>query len=181
MMFFTADLHLGHANMLRPEFCNRPFTSVNEMDEILISNINQKVKRKKDELFVIGDFAINKCENVTKKYREMIKCERVHLILGNHDPIKKNLQPKNWLHNYFEIVSQMYVVIFEQVNAFFLCHYPLSSSFPTQNWGGIHLYGHIHNNSNSIVDIAYRRMNVGVDKNNFLPLSAEEIMEKFNK
>jgi calcineurin-like phosphoesterase family protein len=180
VIYFTADLHLGHANMLRPEYCNRPFSNVTEMDEILINNINQKVKKKKDELFILGDFAVNKCGNVVAKYRERINCKRVHLIMGNHDPSRKNMQPKKWLFNYFEIVSQMYIVIYEQVNAFFLCHYPLACSFPTKNWGGIHLYGHVHNNDIEF-DQQRRMINVGVDKNNFFPLSAEEILEKFNK
>lgn len=33
MHFFTADQHYGHANIIR--FCNRPFASVQEMDDEL--------------------------------------------------------------------------------------------------------------------------------------------------
>ena len=34
MVFYTSDLHLGHANVIR--HCDRPFSSADEMDAVLI-------------------------------------------------------------------------------------------------------------------------------------------------
>jgi len=34
MIFFTADLHFGHENIIK--HCNRPFKSADEMDAMLI-------------------------------------------------------------------------------------------------------------------------------------------------
>ena len=40
MTFFTSDMHQGHRNVIR--LCNRPFASLEEMDETLISRPGTK-------------------------------------------------------------------------------------------------------------------------------------------
>lgn len=52
MIFFTADLHLGHANTIG--HCDRPFSSFEEMDEHLIFAWNSHV-RPNDSVYIIGD------------------------------------------------------------------------------------------------------------------------------
>lgn len=59
-VYFTADLHLGHANAIR--FTSRPFQSVEEMDKSLITNINSRVLME-DELWILGDFSLKLQEN----------------------------------------------------------------------------------------------------------------------
>lgn len=44
MIYFTSDLHLGHANAIH--FTERPFADVDEMNEQLISNINDIVNEE---------------------------------------------------------------------------------------------------------------------------------------
>ena len=54
MLYFTGDLHLGHANAI--EFTNRPFADVEEMNRVLINNVNETVLPE-DELWILGDFS----------------------------------------------------------------------------------------------------------------------------
>lgn len=54
MIFYTADLHLSHKNIIR--LCNRPFSSVEEMDAALIANWNAVVGAE-DTVYILGDFS----------------------------------------------------------------------------------------------------------------------------
>lgn len=60
-VYFIADLHFGHANII--EYCNRPFQSVEEMNEFMIQQWNKKVK-KDDKVFVLGDFGLGSRESI---------------------------------------------------------------------------------------------------------------------
>ena len=74
MIFFTSDLHLGHENCIR--LCNRPFSSIEEMDETLIENWNRKVTGK-DTVYILGDL-IYRSKKPPEEY-----LRRVHLLQAN--------------------------------------------------------------------------------------------------
>ena len=52
MTYFTADQHFGHFNIIR--LCQRPFASLEEMDEVMLAKWNAKVKDS-DRVFILGD------------------------------------------------------------------------------------------------------------------------------
>ena len=52
MIYFTADTHFGHCNVIR--FCDRPFASAEEMDEAMIQNWNDRVTGN-DTVYILGD------------------------------------------------------------------------------------------------------------------------------
>ena len=78
--FMIADTHFGTDSIRRYE--NRPFESVQEMDEALIQNWNRVVSEG-DTVYVLGDFSsYGKEEN--KSLLKRLKGTKI-LIMGNHD------------------------------------------------------------------------------------------------
>ena len=57
MRYWTSDLHLSHANII--DFCNRPYDSVDEMNEDIIRIWNETVSND-DEVWVLGDLAMGR-------------------------------------------------------------------------------------------------------------------------
>ena len=52
MIYYIADMHFGHTNVLR--FDNRPFPDTAQMDDTLIQNWNGRVTSD-DTVYVLGD------------------------------------------------------------------------------------------------------------------------------
>ena len=53
MRFYIADCHFGHDKVRLLD--GRPFASVEEMDETMIVRWNERVRKKKDEVVILGD------------------------------------------------------------------------------------------------------------------------------
>jgi calcineurin-like phosphoesterase family protein len=79
-IFFTSDLHFGHANII--QYCNRPFNSVEHMNGVLMSNWNSVVTED-DKVIVLGDFAMGKISE-TLPVAERLNGMKF-LVPGNHD------------------------------------------------------------------------------------------------
>lgn len=150
-IWFTADLHLGHKNIVRgcSEWTNtkecRNFDTLAEHDNEIIGNINKYVKEE-DILYIIGDFSMGGRENV-KKYRNLINCKTIHLIEGNHDTfIIKNAQfaDGTFAHDLFTSVNNLLIKKIGKTN-FVMCHYAFRS-WPNGSRGCIMLHGHNHDN-----------------------------------
>ena len=59
MYYFIADTHFGHNNIIK--MCNRPFDSIEAMNEALISAWNERVTGN-DTVFILGDLFF-RCAN----------------------------------------------------------------------------------------------------------------------
>ena len=80
MRFFTADLHLGHANIIR--YCRRPFSSADDMDEALLAAW-EAVVRSDDEVWVLGDLVLGRISETLPLAGLLLG--RKFLVPGNHD------------------------------------------------------------------------------------------------
>jgi len=169
MIFYTSDLHIGHANILR--ICERPFQSVDEMNEALVENWNQKVCCS-DTVYVLGDlFFRNRLP--ASEYLDRMK-GRKHLVVGNHD---KGWMKQTDVGKYFESVSLMTEVT-DRGRNITLCHYPMLA-WNGRGKGTYHIYGHVHQLEHGygpiLVNIPHM-FNACVDVNHFAPVTLEELL-----
>lgn len=78
-VWMTADLHLGHANIIG--YCDRPFNSVDSMNTALLA---QLAKIPPEEILVIvGDVLMGGYEQTIEWVRQIPG--RKILVVGNHD------------------------------------------------------------------------------------------------
>ena len=169
VVYFTADLHLGHKNIIR--HCERPFGSAEQMDQRLIASINAVVGQH-DTLYILGDFAgpqISRDEAIA--YRGRIACKHVHLVQGNHDKDFRDADCFESVAYYRKVkLGGRKVILF---------HYPIAE-WDGKWHGTVHLHGHSHNrpeyNQHSL-EQGLLRFDVGVDANDYAPISERAILE----
>lgn len=159
MIWFTADTHFGHANIIK--YCNRPFRDTTEMDGRLLDNLNSVVKPE-DTLYHLGDFSFRSIS----EYRDRINCNNIHLILGNHDKAPHSKYRAN-----FNSVSQYVELKLSNIN-FTLCHYAFRV-WNKSHHGAIMLFGHSHNG----LPEWGTSLDVGVDGHNYKPWSLDEVLD----
>lgn len=156
MDWFTADPHYGHEKIIG--YCERPFVSLEHMDETLISNHNSRVDHG-DEVWMVGDFTMRDPQPYLKRLRG-----RIHLIQGNHD------KPRKWATSQFASCCWVKNLVVEG-QEIILRHIPLPL------WEGEpkvwHLFGHCH--GKHFVPVCKPMLDVGVDVNNFKPISFAEV------
>lgn len=147
-IFITSDHHFFHGNIIK--YCDRPFSSYQEMNEALINKWNSKVSPG-DLVIHLGDFAFR---GKAKEIRERLN-GTIILIKGNHD---RNVKAEDGF------------IIFEDrliINNMILTHHPLhKEEIPN---GFINIHGHIHQH------YSYFGINVSVEKTNYAPIELEAL------
>ena len=75
MIYFTADTHFGHANIIK--MCERPFSDVETMNESMIAAWNERV-RGNDTVYVVGDmfFRCPDPESILKRLKGQKAADR---------------------------------------------------------------------------------------------------------
>lgn len=171
MIYFTADHHFGHKNII--EYCNRPFESVEEMDNILIAKWNSKISSV-DTVYHLGDFCFG---NITKVKSYLSKLNGYISILTSqylHDSnwFGKNVELKSKTGQHVRIIPHYFEIKINSI-PIIMFHFPIEE-WNKKHYGSIHFHGHSHGNSRK----EKNRFDVGVDVWDFYPVTVEEILEK---
>lgn len=161
--WFTSDTHFGHANIIR--YDNRPFSSIEEHDDALITNWNAVV-HPGDVVYHLGDVMWH-----TRDAKRDSILRSLHgtliLIKGNHDRTNKPLlRHKRWAKvcDYEEIsIGGQRIMLF---------HYRMTV------WNGCHrgswaLHGHSH--GTLPVTMTARTLDVGTMCWNYRPINFDEV------
>lgn len=178
MIYFTSDTHFCHSNIIN--LSQRPFRHVDEMNQCLIQNWNAYLSEY-DEIYILGDFAYKGATGAVNNILTRLKGKK-YLIRGNHDLF---IDDVSFDTSAFEWIKDYYVLDYKKLK-FVLFHYPILE------WQGffgdaIHLYGHVHNSSKSpeqakrLSVLGPRAVNVGVDVNDYFPVSIESILKRVIK
>lgn len=165
MIYFTADTHFNHANIIK--YQDRPFRNVHEMNEALIANWNAVVPVK-SVIYHLGDFVFaKKPEDVLKIVKRLNG--QMKLIYGNHDD-EKLLSKAGIEGKHLDFIK------FDK-QRIQLCHYAMRV-WNRSHKGSWHLYGHSHGNLEEADSLSF---DIGTDANNFTPVSFAEVKKRITK
>lgn len=143
------------------------------MNETIISNWNNTVGQD-DIVFHLGDFCLGGSAEWNKTLDRLNG--KIHLIMGNHD--LKNIR-QGYIGRFEHVAMQMHIEVNKQ--KIYLNHYPFLC-FDGGYKDVWQLFGHVHTRQNNTGIDAARlqylyptQYDVGVDNNNFMPVSFEQV------
>lgn len=178
-ILFTSDTHFFHKNVI--QYSNRPFSSVEEMHDLFIARWNSVVTPK-DLVYHLGDFILsNRIEHIEEILSRLNG--KIFLVEGNHDVsfVKKLKQNKIKKHLADKIVGiEPYIT--KKFNYRKESYYTVMMHYPIEIWDRKHydslcLHGHCHDRNPTMNDNLLR-YNVGVDLNEYTPITFTQIIDK---
>lgn len=179
-IFFTSDTHFCHENIIK--YCKRQFKSIEENDEELIYRWNEKVPED-GIVFHLGDVAVGNPKRVDEILKQLHG--KIYLVIGNHD-WRRIVSEHAWR---FEKMTQQISMKIGNRHII-LNHYPMLAF--SGAWRGVdatyQLFGHVHTSPYTDEGLDQQRMkylftsqyDVGVDNNNFAPISWKEVDQIIN-
>jgi calcineurin-like phosphoesterase family protein len=186
VVWITSDTHYSHKNICRgvtnwrtkdgkiPIESTRDFNTIEDMNSVIVDNINSKIGPD-DTLIHLGDFSFGGFDKIGQ-FLDRLVCKNIHIVLGNHDHHIKNNREN--IHDRF-LSIQNYLEVNIGGADFVLSHYPLCS-WNQLSKGAIQLHGHVHLPTNKKWGNG-KRLDVGVDGNNYQPYKLTEIVHMMDR
>jgi calcineurin-like phosphoesterase family protein len=181
--FFTSDTHFGHQRII--ELCERPFDSVDEMNEAMIERWNETVKPE-DIVFHLGDVALGKIAESLPLIGRLNGS--IFLVPGNHDRIfsgEKEKQRVRFLPEYKKVFTGIMAESLRMVlggSEVMVSHFPYvgdshgadrHADKRPKDEGLPIIHGHVHDEwaENG------RMFNAGVDVRDFRPVHEDVVVD----
>lgn len=194
MKFFTSDSHIGHVNILTLGN-GRPFTDLAHMHSVLLKNA-WDVVGPEDELYHLGDAALGNFDESVKILAAFPG--KKYLVPGNHDKIFPKLNTEARIARFkpmyedagYEVLDLHHLLKLdldgEEIEVR-LSHVPYSPERYSgrsdklafarpEDDGKWLIHGHTH--SSEKLSEHPREIHVGVDANNWTPVSEVEILNR---
>jgi len=174
MKYFLSDLHFFDEGLMKN--CDRPFSSVEEMHNKIVSNFRSKVKGN-GEIYILGDITGKNCNNLMKNDLATLLDQMginnpntpFHLILGNHDVFPA----QDYTDMGFISVKEIDLIHIGKLKTM-LTHDPCM----VQQKDAVALCGHVHTLFEYVCNVERNTLavNVGVEVRNYTPVSEEEVI-----
>jgi len=163
MDFFISDCHFGHKNIIK--YMNRPFESVEDMDNSMIDSWNSVVSHS-DRVFLVGDAFL--CdENRAADIMDRMNGYKI-LIAGNHDRSKKTMLSMGFNEYHRELSYD-----FGDMGVALMNHYPLPDTVIKEKGFDFLIHGHLHHPPH----VQGLKVNVAADLINFIPKDSNYIRD----
>jgi len=174
--YWTADMHLGHGRCI--EYCKRPFRDCHHMNKWLIKEANMRIND--DDVCVhVGDFSM----------KDGWRCrQRLNgnwlFLRGNHDKNNKVKTVADWMFlrlSHFRIFVSHVPYFYRDESRTATYHLPDELVAFVESTCDFAVCGHVHEKWHVSMDGKIPTINVGVDVNNYRPVSDAELLEIYKK
>lgn len=183
MIYFTSDLHFGHRNVMN--YCNRPFSSLEEMHQYIIETWNNTVTSE-DTVYMLGDFSLN--PKWSDQIVPLLNGTKI-LIPGNHDACFPWREGQKHTTRYYKAgwkeIHKELIITLSNGQSVLLSHLPYPTSvvyddrymsYRPDDVGLVLVHGHLHGKY-----IKYKNMiDVGMDAHEMKMVSEDKLIELIN-
>ena len=150
--YAIADLHFNHKNII--EYCDRPFSTVEQMNDYMIEQWNNTVSIS-DTIYLLGDVGFGNANELSQLINQL-NGNKI-LIMGNHDR-RISKSHNKWLEMGFDCVRKNPI----QIKNYILSHEPQEILHDSIN---VNIHAHIHNTT----------LNSKFNKDNHICVSVEVV------
>lgn len=164
-LFITSDTHFFHKNILVYEKDNRPFSSIDEMNDEMVSRWNDVVGEN-DYVLHLGDFAFTGLERMKDIVSKLNG--KIILLIGNHDNVKRCKLPEL---GFYRVIEKPFVLD----EKFIMSHEPLID-VPD---GMVNIFGHVHGHKSFLTE-SENAYCVCVERHNCRPINwIDDVRSRF--